>query len=43
MLDELSVLGNVVGLRLGPLAVMARVERIALGGIWQRRGSEING
>ena len=39
VLDELSVLGDVVGLRLGPLRVMTRIERVALGGIRQRRSA----
>jgi len=43
MLNELSVLGDVVGLCLGPPAVMAFIEHIALGGIWQRCGTGING
>ncbi len=30
--DELAVLGHVLGTRLGPLAVMPRVEGVALGG-----------
>ena len=41
--DELPILGDVVSLSVGPLAVMTCIERITLVVVWQRCGIVVTG